>query len=212
MTTFAARKSYLLLMKRLFLSLLTTAMLVSCAKESSTSVTTNNASELKTAFVDTQKLMEENLEAKDIRAKFEAMLEAKGKRFDAEVKLFQQEAANFEKNAQQYGMQWAQTKGNELRQKEQYLAQQEQLIMREAQLEGGKEMDSLVKRIKTFIQDYGKENNYDYIYGTGESANVLYAKDSYDITEEIIKILNDKYKSTAKETDEVKEKKETEKK
>jgi outer membrane protein len=198
-------------MKRLFLSLLMTVVLFSCVKESSTNKT-NNVTGLKTAFVDTQKLMEENLEAKDIRAKFESMLEAKGKRFDAEVKMFQQEASNFEKNAQQYGMQWAQTKGNELRQKEQYLAQQEQLIMREAQLEGGKEMDSLVKRIKTFIQDYGKENNYDYIYGTGESANVLYAKDSYDITQEIIKILNDKYKSSAKETDELKEKNETEKK
>jgi outer membrane protein len=190
-------------MKKLFLLLLIPFLLASCANENSTKTETRDI-DFKTAYVDTQKLMEENLESKDIRAKFESMLEEKGKRFDAEVKQFQQEAASFEKNAQQYGMQWAQTKGNELRQREQYLAQQEQLIMREAQFEGGKEMDSLVKRIRTFIKDYAKENEYDYVFGTGESANVLFAKEAYDITDEITKLLNEKYKPSEKKEEEVK--------
>ncbi|MFN3641031.1 MAG: OmpH family outer membrane protein [Flavobacterium sp.] len=184
-------------MKKLIVLLMIPFLFASCANENSKATTSTN-NDFKTAYVDTQKLMEENLEAKDIRAKFESMLEEKGKRFDAEVKQFQQEAANFEKNAQQYGMQWAQTKGNELRQREQYLAQQEQLIMREAQFEGGKEMDSLVKRIRTFIKDYAKEKDYDYVFGTGESANVLFAKDAYNITDEIATLLNDKYKPTGK--------------
>lgn len=168
--------------------------LVSCNKTESEKAASASSASTNTAYVDTAKLMEENFEAKDIKAKFDAILEEKGKRFDAEVAQFQSEAANFEKNAQQYGMQWAQKKGEELRKKEQYLAQQEQLIVREAQFEGGKEMDSLVKRVKNFIKDYGKDKGYDYIYGTGESANVLYAKDEFDITDEIIKLLNDKYK------------------
>lgn len=168
-------------------------VMISCNKTESEKTSTVS-SDYNTAYVDTAKLMEENIEAKDIKAKFEAILEEKGKRFDAEVAQFQSEASNFEKNAQQYGMQWAQKKGEELRKKEQYLAQQEQLIVREAQFEGGKEMDSLVKRVKDVIKEYGKEKGYDYIYGTGESANVLYAKDKFDITDEIIKLLNDKYK------------------
>ncbi|MFN3757521.1 MAG: OmpH family outer membrane protein, partial [Flavobacterium sp.] len=101
-------------MKKLIVLLMIPFLFASCANENSKATTSGN-NDFKTAYVDTQKLMEENLEAKDIRAKFESMLEEKGKRFDAEVKQFQQEAANFEKNAQQYGMQWAQTKGNELR-------------------------------------------------------------------------------------------------
>ena len=39
----------------------------------------------------------------------------------------------------------------------------------------------------------GKEKGYDYIYGTGEAVSILYAKDQYDITKDIIKLLNDKY-------------------
>jgi len=63
-------------------------------------------------------------------------------------------------------------------------------------------MDTLVKNVKKFIKDYGKEKGYDYIYGTGEAASILYAKDNYDITKEIVKLLNDKYKSADKKTDE----------
>jgi outer membrane protein len=61
------------------------------------------------------------------------------------------------------------------------------------QAESGKEMDTLVKAAKQFIKDYGKEKGYDYIYGTGEAVSILYAKDQYDITKDIIKLLNDKY-------------------
>ena len=67
-------------------------------------------------------------------------------------------------------------------------------------------MDTLVKNVKKFIKDYGKEKGYDYIYGTGDAVSILYAQDKYDITKEIVKLLNDKYKSGAK----VEAKKETE--
>ncbi|GGD22309.1 OmpH family outer membrane protein [Flavobacterium orientale] len=191
-------------MKKTIVLLSAIIALTSCNSNTSDNKETPNASGIKTAYVDTAKLMDENLEAKDIKSKYDALLEEKGKKFDAEVAQFQSEAANFEKNAQQYGMQWAQTKGAELRKKEQYLAQQEQLIVREAQLEGSKEMDSLVKRIRVVIKDYGKEKGYDYIYGTGESATVLYGKEENDLTQEFIKMLNDKYTATSKKVEEKK--------
>jgi outer membrane protein len=52
--------------------------------------------------------------------------------------------------------------------------------------------------VKKFIKTYGKEKGYAYIYGTGEAATILYAEDKYDITKDIIKLLNDKYKSGSK--------------
>ena len=191
-------------MKKTIVLLSAIIALTSCNSNTSETKEVQNASGIKTAFIDTAKLMDENLEAKDIKSKYDALLEEKGKKFDAEVAQFQAEAANFEKNAQQYGMQWAQTKGAELRKKEQFLAQQEQLIVREAQLEGGKEMDSLVKRIRVVIKDYGKEKGYDYIYGTGESATVLYGREENDLTQEFIKMLNDKYSAASKKVEEKK--------
>jgi outer membrane protein len=150
--------------------------------------------EFKTAYVDTSILMEEYTEAKDIEAKYKAKGEEMGKQLEAEVARFRTEASSFQKNAQTYGPQWAQQKGAELQKKEQELSYAQQAMLRQLQDESGKEMDSLVKDVKKFIKDYGKEKGYQYIYGTGEVASVLYANDNFDITKEIVKLLNDKYK------------------
>lgn len=80
-------------------------------------------------------------------------------------------------------------------------------MLRQLQQESGVELDSLVKSYKNIIKDYGKEKGFDYIYGTGETASVLYAKDSYDVTKDIIKIVNDKYKSADKKEEKTKIKK-----
>ena len=151
--------------------------------------------DFKTAYVDTSNLLEEYTEAKDIEAKYKSKGEEMGKQLEAEVARFRSEASSFQKNAQTYGPQWAQQKGAELQKKEQELSYAQQAILRQLQEESGKEMDSLVKDVKKFIKDYGKEKGYNYIYGTGDAASVLYAKEEYDITKEIIKLLNDKYKA-----------------
>lgn len=151
--------------------------------------------DFKTAYVDTSNLLEEYTEAKDIEAKYKSKGEEMGKQLEAEVARFRSEASSFQKNAQTYGPQWAQQKGAELQKKEQELSYAQQAILRQLQEESGKEMDSLVKDVKKFIIDYGKEKGYNYIYGTGDAASVLYAKEEYDITKEIIKLLNDKYKA-----------------
>jgi len=59
-------------------------------------------------------------------------------------------------------------------------------------------MDSIITKYKKVFKEYGKEKGYDYVFGTGEAANVLYAKDQYDVTKDIIKLVNEKYKSEAK--------------
>lgn len=164
--------------------------LASCEK-------TADQKDFKTAYVDTSKLLDEYTEAKDIEEKYKSKGEEMGKQLEAEVARFRTEAAAFQKNAQTYGPQWAQQKGAELQQKEQELSYAQQAILRQLQEESGKEMDSLVKDVKKFIKDYGKEKGYNYIYGTGDAATVLYAKEEYDITNDVIKLLNDKYKSTS---------------
>jgi outer membrane protein len=85
-----------------------------------------------------------------------------------------------------------------LQQREQQLQYAQQGMMQQLQGESGTEMDSLVKKYKKMFKDYGKEKGYDYLLGTGEAATVLYAKDSYDVTKDVIKLVNDKYKSEGK--------------
>ena len=77
----------------------------------------------------------------------------------------------------------------------------QQALSQQLQQESGVEMDSLVSGVKKFIKDYGKKNGYSYIYGTGDAASILYAEDKYDITKEVVKALNDKYKASPKAED-----------
>ena len=96
------------------------------------------------------------------------------------------------------GQAWAQQKYGELQQREQQLQYAQQSVIQQLQGQHGAEMDTIVAKYKKVFKEYGKDKGYDYVFGTGESANVLYAKDQYDVTKEIIKIVNDKYKSEGK--------------
>ena len=159
---------------------------------------TTESKDFKTAYIDTSEMMKESVEAKDIEAKDKEKAKVMGGQLDAEVTRWKAEAANFQKNAQANGQAWAQQKGAELQKREQELNYAQEGMLRQLQQESGVEMDSVVKVYKKIIKDYGKEKGFDYIYGTGEANTVLYAKDQYDITKEIIKIVNDKYKNSDK--------------
>ncbi|POY39893.1 hypothetical protein C3L50_08665 [Flavobacterium alvei] len=182
-------------MKKIVVILAIAISIVSCnnGEKSETKV-----KELKTAYVDTSVLMKEYTAAKDVEAKYKAKGEEKGRQLQAEINRFKQEAQNFQAQAQANGQEWAQKKGAELQRREQQLAQAQQMLAQQLQQEGGVEMDSVIVGVKKFIKGYGKEKGYAYIYGTGDSnATILYAEDKADITKEIVKLLNEKYKASA---------------
>ena len=173
---------------------------------------TPEAKEFKTAYIDTVKLMEEYTEMKELEEKFKTKGQVKGRELEIEAKKLEAEKENLQRNAMAKGQAWAQQKYAELQQRAQQLAYAEQAITQELQMEGGTQRDSIVKDVKNFIKDFGKQKGYDYIYGTGDAATVLYAKDSYDVTKEVIKALNDRYASKDKKETKKEENKEEAKK
>jgi outer membrane protein len=181
-------------MKKTVILFALTISILSCNKTAETK-------EFKTAYIDTVKLMEESTEAKDIEAKYKDKSKVMGSQLEVEVSRWKADAANFQKNAQANGMAWAQQKGAELQKREQELSYAQEAMLRQLQQESAVEMDSLVKSYKNTIKEYGKEKGYDYIYGTGEASTVLFAKDNYDITKDIIKMVNDKYKTADKKVE-----------
>ncbi len=70
----------------------------------------------------------------------------------------------------------------------------EKLIARERKL-----TEKLGENISTYLKKYSSEFHYSYIITTGSMSNVLYASDSLNITDQIVKGLNAEYTmSTAK--------------
>lgn len=179
-------------MKKLIFLLALSFAFISCNKTNEPVVASKA---FKTAYVDTSKLMEAYQKAKDIEKKYKDKSDQMGKELQAEVAKFKSEAANFQKNAQANGQAWAQANGARLQKKEQELSYAQDAMLRQLQQESGTEMDSLVSHVKKFIKKYGREKGYDYIFATGDAVSVLYAQDQYDLTQEMIKLLNETYAS-----------------
>jgi outer membrane protein len=182
-------------MKRTIIIIALALSIVSCNKS------TQETKTMKTAFVDTSKLLEDYTEAKDIEAKYKTKSTEMGKELEAEIANFKAAAADFQKRAPSMGQVWAQENGAKLQRREQELSYAQDAMLQQLRQESGVEMDTLVKQVKKFIKDYGKEKGYDYIYGTGEAVSILYGQEKYDITKDIVKLLNDKYKAPKKEDD-----------
>src|SRR5690554_1223586 len=184
-------------MKKIMMLAVVSLSVMACNKETATPATTETATQksgdFKTAYIDTERLMKEYQEFKDFESKFKSMSERMQSELDRDMKKFQNDVLDLQKNAQSKGMEWAQNRQVELERRQQTLAQKEQNFMRKFQEESAVERDSMVTQMKDFIKDYAKTNGYDYIFGTGDIASVLYAKEEYDLTEEILNLLNKQY-------------------
>lgn len=148
----------------------------------------------KIGYVDNVKLMDEYQQKIDVEAKFQAKAEKLGKKRDSISQAFQMEAQAFQAKAEGMSQSKAQEEYAAMQQKGQYIGQQLQQEDQKLQSEGQIEMDSIVKTVKEEIKQYGKSNGYSYILGGGDGGSVLYGKEAHDLTDEIVKILNDKYK------------------
>lgn len=51
----------------------------------------------------------------------------------------------------------------------------------------------IINQMNQYISQYGKENNYTYIYGNDGNGSMLYVNKDYDITEDILSYINTKY-------------------
>lgn len=167
-------------MKKLFLALMVLGIL-SCEQS-------------KIGYVDNVKLMDDYQEKIDVEAKFKVKVDALTKKRDSISQAFQMEAQAFQAKAQKMAQQKAQEEYGQMQQRGQLIGQQLQQEDQQLQAEGQVQMDSIVSKVKSEITAYGKANGYTYILGGGDGGSVLYGTDANDLTDEIVKILNDKYK------------------
>ena len=147
----------------------------------------------KIAFVDSVKIMDEYQEKIDVDARFKTKAEAMNKKRDSISQAFQMELQQFQTKAQSMSQQKAQEEYSLLQQRGQRVGQQLQQEEQQLQQISQAEMDTLVKKVKKEIREYGKANGYTYILGGGESGSVIYGDEAKDVTDAILTILNDKY-------------------
>ena len=148
----------------------------------------------KIGYVDNVKLMDGYQEKVEVEAKFQTKVDALTKKRDSISQAFQLELQQFQAKAQKMSQKSAQEEYALLQQRGQFVGNQLQQEEQQLQKTSQTEMDSLVSKVKREIKAYGEANGFTYILGGGDGGSVLYGKDGQDLTDELLKILNDKYK------------------
>ncbi|MFD1094510.1 OmpH family outer membrane protein [Salegentibacter chungangensis] len=156
-------------------------------------VALTSCTQQKTAYVDTTKLIQEYKEMKDVEAKFNTKSDSVRQQLDSAAKAFQQEVQAYQEERGSMSQSQRQEKEQELMQKQQMLQQQQQMKGGQLRKESDAVIDSIVTKVKDYVKDYGKDKGYTYIFGSNESANIMYAEEGLDITEEILNNLNEEY-------------------
>lgn len=148
----------------------------------------------KIGFVDYAGLMDGYQRKKDIEANYQTKAQAYARRRDSISQSFQLEAQALQVRTKDMPQQKAQEEFSTLQQRGQVIGQQLQQEEQFMQQSGQQKMDSLINEVKARIQQYGKANGYSYILAGGDGGTVLYGDESEDITEAILKLLNEEYK------------------
>ncbi|TRZ46062.1 OmpH family outer membrane protein [Robertkochia solimangrovi] len=168
-------------MKKLSLLFSATLLFIACEKN-------------KIAYVDNSRLINEYQEKVDLEAEYNVKIQKFSQKADSIGRILQQEAKEFENQVKNLSQSTAQQKYNEILQKRQQVSQQFQNEENQLTQQSQQQIDSLIKKVKAYVKTYGKENGYTYILGANDAGSVLYGEESQDITNTILKKLNDDYK------------------
>jgi len=155
-----------------------------------------NKGAISVAFVNNDSILSNYELVKKMRAD----LEAKGKRLEGEVaakqKAFEKDAAYFQEQVAKKAIsdQSAQEIYGQLQQNQQKIYQLRDSYAAELQRS---EMDmnvALIDSVMNFLKRYNDKYKFDYILGFTKGGNILYANDTLDVTNDVIKELNAAYK------------------
>jgi outer membrane protein len=151
-------------------------------------------------YVNTDTLLNNYDYYKDVVKEFQ------NKQFQLENELqrkgqsFQNEVALFQRRVQAGGMsqEQAQTTQQQLAQKEQNLMMYRDNAANNLAVEQGQKTDELLTKIQEYLAKYNSGDKYDMVIGYSKGGGVLYAKEDLDITQDVLKGLNEEYAKAKK--------------
>lgn len=155
---------------------------------------TTSCNQDKTAFVKNEKVVEEYYKLENMRQRYDKKQKALSTEVDSLAGVFQKLYDEYMSKRESLSDKTRQEKEQQLRSMQQNIRAKQNRTGRQIQQERGKEADSIVGMMEDKIAEYAKKKGYTYIFGSNQSSNILYGDKSKDITDEIIKMLNEDVK------------------
>ncbi|KFF12003.1 OmpH family outer membrane protein [Flavobacterium hydatis] len=144
-------------------------------------------------YVDVNKLITGYSKTKIAKTEFEKKANLMKANVDSLIANWQEELKNYEKERASLNPKELKLKQELLGNKQQQINGYQEAIQKKIQEEDKKVTQTVINDINDYIKEYGKEHNYKIIFGASGGGNIMYADESTDLTEEILKGLNAEY-------------------
>jgi outer membrane protein len=144
-------------------------------------------------YVDVNKLIEGYSRTKVAKAEFDKKANLLKANVDSLVGNWQKELKNYEKERASLSPKELKLKQELLGNKQQQINGYQEAIQKKIQEEDKKVTQTVINDINDYIKEYGKKHSYKIIFGASGGGNIMYADESTDLTEEVLKGLNAEY-------------------
>ncbi|WP_104384269.1 OmpH family outer membrane protein [Sphingobacterium sp. HMA12] len=153
----------------------------------------------KIVYLNSDSLSEKYQYFKDIKSKLENKVKKAQADLQAKSAAFQREVADYQKNAAAMSAADRQATEQKLARKQDELARLDQTASSSLAKDESEEFNNVYNKITEFLKKHASDNGYKLVLTYSKSnPTVLYADPSLEITNEVIKQLNEEYKSSNK--------------
>ncbi len=151
-------------------------------------------------YINTDTLMNNYLLAIELNEAFLKKQEERRTELNVKAKSLDQEANEFQRKLQNNGFL---SEARAIDARDQLLVKQENLRKLQQDMidKTAREQNDLNRqlfnKITSFLKEYNKDNKFDIVLSTQLGSTVLYAENGFDITNDIVRLLNEEYKNNS---------------
>ena len=155
------------------------------------------ANTAKVVYINTDSLLSQYNLSVDLSEKIMKEHEDSKTKFNIKAKAFQRDLIDFKKKIENNGFltrERAEKRQKELQKKEIKLKELDRELSQKLAKEQQKINKRLYDTLTNFLKEYSTQRGFDVVLTTTKGGNVIYSKNQFEITEEVVKILNSRYK------------------
>jgi len=154
----------------------------------------------KIVYINTDTLLRNYTLSVELNEAFLKKQEERNTELNIKAKDLDRQAREFQRKLENNGFisaERAEAARQDLLEKNQKLQQLQQEMTEKMMKEQSELNKKLFESITNFLVEYNKEKGYEIVLSTVVAGNVLYATDGFDITQDVVKRLNEQYKKKA---------------
>lgn len=148
------------------------------------------------AFIDLEQLTKNSKLHQDGRASFERDIQKKQGEFMKKQQAYEESVGRYQQLAPSLSQEVRDKRESELMEEQQKLVELRDRLESDLADKNENFTKDFLKKLDDYLKVLSKEKNYSYVftYTKGAPASIVYAKDTLDITNQVVRSLNEQYK------------------